>query len=118
MREGRTRLPTVTGISETDGGREYRLEVSPDLAWFHGHFPGDPVLPAVVQVDWAIHYGRELGFDPDRFRGFSRLKFRRVITPHTELRLTLTTSAGKLGFIFESAAGIHSQGTVLSGTSR
>jgi 3-hydroxymyristoyl/3-hydroxydecanoyl-(acyl carrier protein) dehydratase len=98
----------------TDEGHAFRLVVPPDLRWFDGHFPGDPIVPAVVQVDWAIHFGCELGFDPDRFSGFSRLKFKRVITPNTELRLVLTATTDKLGFLFESADGIHSQGTVLS----
>lgn len=112
---GGARLPTIVACEATADGREYRLEVPAELVWFDGHFPGDPILPAVVQIDWAIHYGRELGFDPDQFSGFSRLKFKQVIQPMTELRLVLTAAEEKLRFTFESADGLYSQGTVLFG---
>ncbi len=105
-------LPEVIGREETDVQRVLFINVPARLAWFDGHFPGDPILPAVVQVDWAIHFGGGQGLARDRFAGFSRLKFRSVIGPDTVLRLTLSRSAGTLQFAFESRTGVHSTGRV------
>jgi len=36
---------------ERDGAFRAEVEVDPGSAWFTGHFPGDPVLPAIGQLD-------------------------------------------------------------------
>jgi 3-hydroxymyristoyl/3-hydroxydecanoyl-(acyl carrier protein) dehydratase len=89
-----------------------RLDLPERLAWFDGHFPGEPILAAVVQVDWAIHYGRQLGFDPLAFSGMPRLKFKAVITPGDELMLRLTRKNSRLKFAYSIRARVHSEGTI------
>ncbi len=106
------RLPDVIAHTPSGDGAEYMLYIPAGLVWFEGHFPGDPILPAVVQVDWAIHFGQLLGFDPDRFAGFARLKFMAIIKPGTLVRLSLFSSGAAFQFAYESVAGIHSKGTV------
>lgn len=105
-------LPDVIGRTETGDRRVLFLCVPARLAWFDGHFPGDPILPAIVQVDWAIHFGGGAGGARDRFAGFSRLKFCSVIAPDTVLRLILSRSAGTLQFVYESNGGVHSTGRI------
>jgi len=42
-------------VSETLGPPvRLELAVAPDLPCFEGHFPGVPVLPGVVQLDWRF----------------------------------------------------------------
>jgi 3-hydroxymyristoyl/3-hydroxydecanoyl-(acyl carrier protein) dehydratase len=106
------RLPDVIAHNVSGDCAEYLFDIPADLTWFDGHFPDDPILPAVVQVDWAIHFGQRLGFDPDRFAGFARLKFMAVIVPNTLIRLSLVASGPALRFVYKSAAGLHSKGTV------
>jgi len=89
------------------------LQIPASLAWFDGHFPDDPILPAVVQIDWVTYFGADLGFDSRRFSGMDRLKFRSVITPETSLILRLEAAGDALHFSYESASGIHSKGAIL-----
>jgi 3-hydroxymyristoyl/3-hydroxydecanoyl-(acyl carrier protein) dehydratase len=105
-------LPDVIAHNVSGDSAEYLFDIPAGLTWFDGHFPGDPMLPAVVQVDWAIHFGQRLGFNPDRFAGFARLKFMAVIVPDTLIRLSLVTSGAALRFVYRSATGLHSKGTV------
>jgi 3-hydroxymyristoyl/3-hydroxydecanoyl-(acyl carrier protein) dehydratase len=107
-----TVLPEVVSHALSADRAEYKLYIPDDLTWFDGHFPGDPILPAVVQVDWAIHFGQRLGFDANRFSGFSRLKFMSIIQPDMQVSLELIASGANLEFAYESVRGPHSKGTI------
>lgn len=85
--------------------------VHPDLRWFSGHFPGRPILPGVVQIDWAARHGTRLGFDERRFAGLSGIKFAAPVAPGAVVALTLAAGrAGSLSFVLESCLGVHSRG--------
>ncbi|MCJ7600554.1 MAG: hypothetical protein MUO63_03520, partial [Desulfobulbaceae bacterium] len=52
---------------------------------FDGHFPGQPVLPAIIQLA-AVRYLAELGLGQSvRPGGYSRIKFRGIIQPDDEI---------------------------------
>jgi len=90
----------------------YLLHVDPDTAWFAGHFPGQPILPGVVQIDWAIALAKEIGIDAAAFSGIPRVKFKSLVLPDAVLRLSLEKTANGLRFSYESHQGFHSQGAV------
>ncbi|MFL6656471.1 MAG: AMP-binding protein [Massilia sp.] len=112
------RLPRVTVI-EQDGQRVLLgLTVPATLYYLDGHFPQAPVLPGVVQLDWAIHYGRaHFGLGP-HFQGVNALKFQQVILPESPLFLELLhdTAKGSLQFRYFSDVGPHAGGRILFGT--
>lgn len=79
------------------------LHVSPDLAYFRGHFPGLPILPGVVQVDWAIKLASQSFTLPlSDFRDLKALKFSAPVQPDTQLKLTLrwNPETGRLDFTY------------------
>lgn len=87
------RRPVVIDVEVADGRAEAQLLVTPDLAGFEGHFPDIPILPGVVQLDWAVHYAKEfLLLDKPVIR-VERLKYTCPISPDTPLRLSLSRNA-------------------------
>lgn len=107
-------------ISSTRHDDEWQLElgVPPDLAHFSGHFPQTPVLPGVVQIDWAIALARELLVDlPPRFQGMEVLKFQQLARPGDTLHLTLRfdRERSKLHFAYRNGDAPCSSGRILLG---
>lgn len=85
-----SRLPTILARREHgETGVALDLRIPPDLLWFQGHFPGLPILPGVVQVDWAVELARTLlGLDLVAAPQF-QVKFKAVIRPDDRLTLIL-----------------------------
>jgi acyl-coenzyme A synthetase/AMP-(fatty) acid ligase len=94
--------------------RWFELSIPPDLAWLSGHFPDEPVLPAVAQLDaivlpavassWA-----ELGAP----RRMARLKFRKPIAPGDRLELHLVrVEAARVDFELHRGAELCASGTL------
>ncbi|TWT13696.1 3-hydroxyacyl-ACP dehydratase FabZ family protein [Reyranella sp. CPCC 100927] len=91
-----------------------QLQLSPDLACFAGHFPDFPVLPGVVQVDWALQLATTyLGVTAD---GGIRLqvKHKRIVLPSSPLTLELRVDQpGRLRFSYRSADVLVTEGSVV-----
>lgn len=111
----RTRLPEVLAHSLEGEEQILQLQVPPDLAHFSGHFPRAPVLPGVVQVDWALGLARQHLDLPPRFAGMEVLKFQQLVRPGDPLRLSLRFDheRGKLYFAYTSAGAPCSSGRIL-----
>lgn len=73
-----------------DDAQHYELRVPATLAHFAGHFPGLPILPGVIQIDWAIHLGAQHWPDVRSIASIERLKFMAPVPPGALLRLTLS----------------------------
>ena len=115
-----TQVAPLTAV-EQDGEWQLELVVPLDLAHFTGHFPQTPVLPGVVQVDWAQQLARSLIKDlPPRFSGMEVLKFQQLVRPGDQLQLTLRFDAarGKLYFAFRNGEAACSSGRILLGAAR
>ena len=89
-----------------------RMDIDADLAVFDGHFPGQPILPGVAQVDWAIAWGRERFGIAAAFVRMEALKFHLPVAPGSRLEAEWHWNAATatLRFEFRSAQGVHCNG--------
>ena len=90
----------------------FTLQVEENHPAFEGHFPNEPILSGLIQVDWAIRLGREVFACPGTFQGLEHLKFQAPIRPEEPLELDLTWDggAGHLSFRYSGREGRKSQG--------
>ena len=111
----RVKAPEVLEQVEVEGEWSLQLAVPPDLAYFSGHFPQTPVLPGVVQVEWALSLGQQLMKLPARFAGMEVLKFQQLVRPGDEIQLHLRfdPERSKLYFAYRNEAATCSSGRIL-----
>ena len=63
-----------------------------DLALFQGHFPGQPILPGIAQIEMVRHtLGRITGVDHALVR-IKKTKFMHLISPETPVGVTLNST--------------------------
>lgn len=73
----------------------YELRVPPSLVHFAGHFPGLPILPGVIQVDWAVRLAADHLPAVRTVASIDRLKFMAPVSPGAVLKLTLAHEAAR-----------------------
>jgi 3-hydroxymyristoyl/3-hydroxydecanoyl-(acyl carrier protein) dehydratase len=106
-------LPEILAERRDGAKLDLELRVPPGLACFDGHFPGHPILPGVVQVDWSARYARERLGVRGEFTAAENLKFHAVVTPGMRLTLSLELQADRLAFRLFSPERTHSSGTLV-----
>ena len=113
----RPKAPEVLEQVETDGEWSLQLSVPPDLVYFSGHFPKAPVLPGVVQVEWALNLGRQLLNLTGPFAGMEVLKFQQLVRPGDEIQLHLRfdPERSKMYFAYRNDTATCSSGRILLG---
>ena len=111
----RPKLPEVMSQREDAGQWTINLSIPPDLAYFSGHFPTTPVLPGVVQVEWAMTLGQQLLDLPPRFAGMEVLKFQQLVRPGDAIELTLRfdRERSKLHFAYRNATAACASGRIV-----
>ena len=95
--------PIIVASTEIDGGIEFTLEVPQSLIHFAGHFPGHPILPGVIEVDWAMRLAEtHFALPRQRFSQLRSLKFTRPVRPGQRLicRLVWNAEATHLSFTY------------------
>ncbi|WP_329740894.1 acyl-CoA synthetase [Dyella sp. A6] len=97
------------------GVHTLRLRIPPTLAHFDGHFPQAPVLPGVLQVQWALALAAPRFGIASRCRAMEALKFQRLIRPGevVELELRMDPARGKLHFVYRVDGTHCSSGRLL-----
>jgi len=115
-------FPKVNSVSNEDGWWKLSLHIESQLNAFKGHFDSAPIIPGVVQIQWALHFANE--FLPqyshprttdslsNRVGCLEKLKFQNVIQPNMSVVLSLKEDNDKIEFSFESDKK-HSSGKIV-----
>ena len=111
--------PVVLAQERQDHHAVLHLQVPADLAHFEGHFADMPILPGVVQLDWAIRHTRVLFAIDNAFAALENLKFHAPVWPRSELTLTLDWDPmrHRVEFSYSNRARKYASGRVVFGPS-
>lgn len=106
--------PEILGETRDGDTVTLRLRIGSDIAHFIGHFPGMPILPGVVQVDWAVRLARRYFAGMELSSGLENLKFQALVRPHAILTLTLKHDRlrNTLQFGYQDASRVCSSGRI------
>ncbi len=109
----RSSEPEIHAVSAVDGGVVLDLFIPETLVWFEGHFADAPILPGVVQIDWALLLGRRhLSIGPTGAHSM-QVKFRKVFGPGGGIRLFLEKrGADTLRFEYRRGDDLMSSGSL------
>lgn len=92
-----------------------RVFIDPDLPLFAGHFPGNPLLPGVVQLDCVVSAAalvfQELG--EDRFAGLASLKFKAPVRPGDQVSIDFVRNTNGVAFTLSKDEAICTQGQLV-----
>lgn len=107
--------PDAEWLDRTSEGARLRFAPPATHPAFDGHFPGQPILPGVAQLDWALTWARQAFDLPAELLRIDALKFQQVVAPGAELDLALQWDAprGVLTLRYTSALGVHASGKVV-----
>ncbi len=91
-------------------GNRATAEISfpPDFIGFQGHFPGQPVLPGVCQMELALALADRLAGTRQTLGAVTNAKFISVVLPNQLLKIECSLTEGKL------QAAISSEGERIS----
>ena len=92
--------PKIEILKQTANWFLLNCVVPADLLFFNGHFKGHPVLPGVVQIDWAIAFAEELLGVQNTFSEMRQLKFQNLILPDAAIKLSLSFDEEKNILVF------------------
>jgi acyl-CoA synthetase (AMP-forming)/AMP-acid ligase II len=106
-------LPIVLEQQNDADSASYRLEFSPELECFKGHFPDYPIFPGVGQIGFIQYFARQTWADLEWCNGFEQLKFQDLIKPYMVLQLKLTRKLHKVSFELSHADQTLASGRLL-----
>lgn len=92
----------VAVIEKTENSIVLEFVLAPTLLWFKGHFPVQPILPGVAQLDWVSRFARAFGLCDRTVKNIRQIKFTVPMTPQDVIRLHLSFDEKYLSFTYKS----------------
>ena len=115
--EARPLAPEWVRLEDGAGDRQARFSgrVPWDLVHFAGHFAEFPLVPGVVELDWAMTQARTAFTLPPHLIRTEALKFRQFVRPGDTLELMLDwqPDRGRLVFELKGPEGICASGRLV-----
>lgn len=76
-----------------------------------GHFPGNPLVPGVVLLDWAWQAAIAELPAGSRLLGLSQAKFLAPVRPNDAVEIALQVKPGSVAFVIQIGAQVAAQGS-------
>lgn len=76
-------------LSSSSEKAALKFWVDPALNWFEGHFPIQPILPGVAQIDWVMHYANQYLTANYHFESLVQVKFQAPLLPNSHVLMSL-----------------------------
>ncbi len=73
------------------------IRVPPDSPWFHGHFPGEPILPGIAQLGMIFDAIQQVSKQRVTVTRISRVRFKRMVRPDELLSVVATPMKEQTG---------------------
>jgi 3-hydroxymyristoyl/3-hydroxydecanoyl-(acyl carrier protein) dehydratase len=84
---------------------EREFTIPADSPWFSGHFPDNPILPGVAQLEMVAAAIAGISSKNLYVSRLSRVKFKNLVRPGERLRIEARPAAEPDAFIFSIHAG-------------
>lgn len=106
--------PDIIASRRVADGIVLSLCIPQNLAYFAGHFEQIPIVPGVVQIQWAIHYAQGHLNLNTAFSHMEAVKFKELLLPEQQFELSLRflKAARKLEFRYYSLDAEYSSGRI------
>ncbi|MGD8258132.1 MAG: hypothetical protein PVF14_02435 [Desulfobacterales bacterium] len=79
---------TLKGLARSDQNEiSAAIHLPPGSPWFHGHFPGEPILPGVAQIGMVIDVIRKARKQDLKVSAVRRVRFKQIIRPDDQLKI-------------------------------
>jgi 3-hydroxymyristoyl/3-hydroxydecanoyl-(acyl carrier protein) dehydratase len=85
-------LPEIHKLVVEGNKASFVVHLSEDLFYFQGHFPDMEILPGVVQIHWAVTWGRQFLDAGEHFSCMDQVKFHKPVMPGDTLTVSLEWS--------------------------
>ncbi len=107
-----TYLPASTRREELDGLSEFIFDIPNDYPFLEGHFPNNPIIPAVTQIGWCLDAIEiDSGTETNNYT-ISRFKFTSPLPPSKSIRLQMSKKDQRYGFKVFVEQQRYSSGTI------
>jgi 3-hydroxymyristoyl/3-hydroxydecanoyl-(acyl carrier protein) dehydratase len=78
-----------------------QVTTKPGSPWFSGHFPDNPILPGIAQLDMVADCIAAAWENMVTMTGVSRIKFRKIVRPGEPLDIRATWDKKKGQYAFQ-----------------